>query len=244
MRSTFWLSATLALAVPSVALTACGDEVTDPDALVESAEADAVMRSAAALPFLPELADRAQVEGADQAALFRARELWDEGTAATDARGRVRRRLAISYAAPILAIALDTTEWTIARKRVDAWMSTADAMLRHISLPAVDQRLQAARTLLSRADASPGVSRRAYYLMLATSELVETTPGYLARTMAADAADAVRRSEARRPEGRGGEATLARARRLKDWAARAVEEGDYLLAIQRAYYAIELANSR
>ncbi len=234
----------LSLALSVGALAACGDEITDPDALVDSAEAEAVMRSAAALPSLPELAATAHVDGAEQASLFRSIELWSSGTAATDRRGRAQRRMAVTYAAPVLAGALDSAQWSAARQRVEDWLGKADAMLRHISIPAVDERLRAARALLTRADASTDIRGRAYYLLLASSELVETTPRHVARSMAADADAAVRASEARRPPGNGEQATLARARRLKDWAARAVEAGEYLLAIQRAYYAIELAESK
>ncbi len=243
MRRPLWLPAMFSLALSTAFLAGCGDEITDPDALVDSAEAEAVMRSAASLPFLPDLAAEIQVEGADQASLFRARELWDAGTAAMDGRGRARRRLAASYAAPILGASLDSTQWSAARERMDAWMVTADAMLRHVEIPAIDERLDAARSLLERSDASGDARGRAYYLLLATSELVETTPRYLARRLSGEAAAAVEAAEAKRPQSGGGEAALERARRLKDWSARAVEAGDYLLAIQRAYYAIELAES-
>ncbi|NIP83486.1 MAG: hypothetical protein GWM90_31365, partial [Gemmatimonadetes bacterium] len=43
--------------VAAAALSACGDEVTDPDGLIQSAEAEAVTRSARALPSLAGLMD-------------------------------------------------------------------------------------------------------------------------------------------------------------------------------------------
>ncbi len=112
-------------------------------------------------------------------------------------------------------------------------------MLRHIDMPEVQLRLETAERYLRRADASMTERGRAYNVLLATSELVETTPRHVARTMTASAGRAVEGASSRseKPLSRR---TLERAERLKDWAVAAVEEGEYLLAIQRAYYAIQL----
>jgi acyl-CoA reductase-like NAD-dependent aldehyde dehydrogenase len=72
---------------------------------------------------------------------------------------------------------------------------------------------------------------------------VETTPGYVSRTLVRDAETAVHRAEARL-DGAPAPPALERARRLADWAARATEEQDHLRAIQRAYYAIQLVENR
>ena len=81
------------------------------------------------------------------------------------------------------------------------------------------------------------------------SELVETTPRWVARRLVEEAHGAVERAEAEHetalgagdaPERPLSKRTLERALRLKDWAEVAVVEGEYLLAIQRAYYAIQL----
>ncbi len=242
MRHRFILPTTLAAAL---ALTgACGDDVTDPDALLESAEAEAVMRSAEALPMLPELLDGAAVgEPRDQAILVRARELWAAGVAPGGSRSEARRRLAIAYALPVLVESLPPGEWIRVRQRTDDWLATAESMLRHLSMPAVERRLSQAREQLRSADVSATHQDRVYHLLLAGSTLVETTPRYVARVMAEEAEAAIRRAGALAVEVQD-EPALERADRLKDWAARAVEEGEYLLAIQRAYYAIQLAEGR
>ena len=225
--------------VATVALSACGDEVTDPDGLIQSAEAEAVTRSAQALPSLAGLMDGLEPEDdRNRATLFRARELWDAGTAVDDPRGSARRRLAVGYALPVLMEMIAEPEWVDARDRLDDWVATASSMLQHLSIPSVENHLDAAVRHLERSDAAYSERSRVYHLLLASSELVETTPGYVARIMTAEAQTAVQAAREREP--RPKERVLDRAERLKDWAVLAVEEGEYLLAIQRAYYATQL----
>lgn len=217
----------------------CGDDVTDPDAFLESAEAEAVMRSARQLPALPDLMAQAAPESdRDRAVLLRARELWAAGSL-DDGRADSRRRLAVGYALPVLVESVSAEEWTAVREGMDDWIATVQPMLQRLALPQVQERITAARNHMARSDASrDDQRRRSYYLLLAMSELVETTPRFVARSLVADAAGALERQAA------GGDdepsRTVKRARRLKDWAERAVAEEDYLLAIQRAYYAIQL----
>lgn len=243
----------MVVAVLAATLAACGDDVTDPDSVLASAEAEAVMRSAHALPSLPELLDRVEAATPEQRiTVYRARDLWDAGVAADHNRGDARRRLAVGYAAPLLAAALPENALLEVRARIGDWQTTAESMMHHIPLPAVEERLQAARRHLARADGSTSSRARVYHLLLASSELVETTPRHVARSLAADADEVVRRAEARAagpggaepPDAAPSDAALERARRLRDWAARAVEDEEYLLAIQRAYYAIQLAEGR
>ncbi|MEJ2503776.1 MAG: hypothetical protein P8177_10775, partial [Gemmatimonadota bacterium] len=129
---------TLALTLAGAA--ACGDDVTDPTSLVESAEAEAVMRSAEALPTHSGLIQA--VEPGDEharATLLRAIELWDGGTARDDRTGARQRRMAISYALPILTEDLTGDAWSDARARVDEWIRTAGSMLEHLSIPRVER---------------------------------------------------------------------------------------------------------
>lgn len=227
-----------------LALPACGDEVTDPDALLDSAEAEAVLRSASALPSLPVVIDRAgdPADPADRTALFRAQELWNAGVSADDGRARARRRLAVGYATDPLARALAPSDWDAVERDLQEWSATAESMLRHIALPRVATRLADARVHLGRAAASTDPSSRGRALLLAGAELVETTPRFVARSLAAEADAAVGRALTRAADPDA--VHLRRAVRLKDWSARAVESGDYLLAIQRAYYALQLVESR
>ena len=243
MRPFLALPKTLAIAALGF-LAACGDEVTDPDAFSDSAEAEAVLRSAAALPALPSLIDHAgePSDPAARLALSRARDLWFAGLADDGHRARARRRLAVRYAAPALHAGLATTAWDEVDRGLRAWIGTAESMLRHIRLPKVEARLAAARGHLERAAAAADGPARAEALLLSGAELVETTPRFVARSLAAEAETAVRGARSRASAGE--DPDLLRAERLKDWALRAVEEGEYLLAIQRAYYAMQLVEAR
>ena len=240
MRTRILLSTTLALTLAG--LSACGDDVTDPASLAESAEAEAVMRSAAALPSLVSLMSEADPADDDRAraTLLRARELWDAGTVVDDARGSARRRLAINYALPVLRQTVAAEEWVAFREGLEDWVETAESMLRHLSLPPVERRIVLARSYMDRSDAAATERSRQYYDLLAASTLVETTPRYVARALAAEAERAVSAAVERSGPSGLPARDLERAERLKDWAVRAVEEGEYLLAIQRAYYAIQL----
>lgn len=238
MRNGYLLTVILTLALTG--LTGCGDEVTDPDAFVESAEAQAILESARALPLLPGLIDAAGSQTPrDEAVLVRARELWAAGSD-VDRRADERRRLAVRYALPVLAVSVPEAEWAEVRAGAEAWIATAEGMLRHLSVPRLEERVAAARGYLQQSDAVRGDDRRrTYYLLLATSELMATTPRYLARAMVQDAGVALARVSTS-----GDDPTGERAARLKGWAEQAVDEGDYLLAIQRAYYAMQLVEDR
>lgn len=225
-------------------LSACGDELTD-TGLLESAEADAVLRSAAALPALPAVITRAgdPPTAAGRAALFRAQELWAAGTATGDVAGRSERRLAVRYAAPVLAGSLDGAAWDDVRRGLLEWIHTAETMLQHLHLVGVDAHLASARGYIGQADAAVDPQRRAHLLLLAGVDLVETTPRFVARRLAAEA-EATLEQVAADPSDGAPDPDLERARRLTDWANRAVAEGEYLIAAQRAYYAMQLVEGR
>ncbi len=205
--------------------------------MLDAEEAEAVLRSAEALPLLPRLMDTVERSGDhDYAVLIRARELWDAGSV-DDMRSPIRRRLAVSYALPVLLQEMPAEAWPAARTRVDEWVERVEEMLQHLTLPDVESRVRAAEGHLARSDRAGSERNRVYHLLLASSELAETTPRWVARTLAADAAAAVARAQ---EEGGLSEQVMERAVRLKNWSARAVEEGDYVRAIQRAYYALQL----
>ncbi len=228
----------------AAAVYGCGDDVTDPDAFLESAEAEAVMLSAEELPLLPDLMASAEpATSREEAVLLRARELWAAGNV-DDERSDARRRLAIRYALPVLTDALSEEEWGAVQEGLEEWLLTVESLINRLALPAVEDRVAAARRYLTWAGGPVSdEQRRRYYLLLGMSELVETTPRFVARRLTREARDAVERAVASADAGdRAGvsDRTLARAVRLNGWADRAVVEGEYLLAIQRAYYAIQL----
>jgi hypothetical protein len=237
-------SVLLATAAMAALLSACGDDPIRPEGLLDIAEAEALLRSARALPTVGELAERAVLVDPDQrAALLHAQELWAAGTAADHGRGLAQRRLGARYAAPVLARTLAPDEWAGVRAGLEHWILAAEGMLHHLALPPVDERLRSARDQLRRADAATVPESRVYHLLLTLSDLVETTPGYVSRTLVREADAAVVRAEARL-DGDPAPPALVRARRLADWAAKAEAEQDHLRAIQRAYYAIQLVENR
>lgn len=237
----------MGLAVLVAGLTACGDDPFDPNARFDHTEAEAVMRSAAALPSLPAIVASATITDPGQGAiLVRAQELWLAGAVAVDARGPAQRRIAAGYAAPILAAAVPSDEWGRVRADVDQWLVTASRMVQQLPMPIVEARIDDALNNLARADGAAAPETRAYHLLLASSDLLETTPRFVARTLARDAAIAVRRAEARaaRAADDRRDRSLERARRLADWAAEALADEDHVRAIQRAYYALQLMEGR
>lgn len=242
MTHRFSLPTFLAIAGIGIVLAACGDDPTHPDALFEFAEAEAVMRSAEALPSLPDLAATATpaADPTQRAALVRAQELWLASTVADHGAGPAQRRQAIAHATPVLVRLLPVDGWAPVRARVEDWIVTAEAMVHQVAMPPVEARLAEARHHLSGADGATGDEDRVYHLMLAMSALVETTPRFVARRLVAQAATAVDLAE-QRAAGAASPRSLQRARRLADWAARAAEGEEHVRAIQRAYYAIQLA---
>jgi hypothetical protein len=238
VRDTFFRPILLVTVGLVALLTACGDDPIRPDELFEFVEADAVTRSAAALPSLGEIAlATPTTQPSHRAALVLAQQFWTAGAAADPVTGRATRRRAVAYATPVLAELVADDEWPIIRERAEDWMRIAETMLRHLILPDVERRIASARHHLERAESATSAEAQVYNLLLALSDLVETTPRFVARGLVGDAAAAVQRAEAR---GNTSPAQMERARRLADWAARAAAEEDDVRAIQRAYYAIQL----
>lgn len=250
MRNGHLLSVILTSAF--LGLYGCGDELTDPDALLQHAEAEAILQSARALPLLPTLTERVKLATArEEAVLLRARELWAAGVDAGPDGDAMRRR-ASEYALPVLVASVPPEDWARVRSAADDWIGTAERMLRHLSLRRVEDRIQAARRHLSASDRAVTDRSRTHHLLLALSELTATTPRFVARAMVQDAAAAVppEGSSPREPgtgdlrSGDPRDSAVERATRLKEWAEQAVADGDYLLAIQRAYYAMQLVEGR
>ncbi len=227
----------------AVGLAGCGDDPVQPDALFEFVEAEAVVRSAAALPTLSEIVlDAPVTDPIQRATLDLAHQLWVAGSARAHIAGPAQRRSAVTQAGPLLAELVTDEEWAVLRVRTDEWTAIAEGMLRHLSIPAVEYRLASARRHLARSDDATSREDRVYHVLLAMSDLVETTPRFVARALVDRATRLVAAADgaAREDLDETASAALERARRLADWAARAMEDGDDVRAIQRAYYAIQL----
>ena len=233
------LARATALTAALAAVSACGDQATDLESLLDSAEAEAVVRSAETLPTLPGLIDAVidDVDPGTRGRLFRAREEWTRGGI-----GSGPRETAAMIAAPALADVMPAAEWERVRRDLDAWARAADGMMRHLPIPWVQESLDRGRRELMAADRATAPDDRAFRLLRASAFLWETSPRYVAGRLAdeADRAYADRVGDAGPDE----RERLERAERLKNWALRAVEDEDYLLAIQRAYYALQLLEGR
>lgn len=232
-----------ALLLPFVA--ACEDEVTEPDAIVLAEEAEAVLRSAAELPTLPDLIQRQPPTGVaasdrSRLVLARAEEIWLEAAIEDDpGRAARRRRSAIALALPHLTERVEGTELKVIQDGLRGWMGMATGMLRHLDLPEVEEALDDAARYLARADvaAARGDHGTAVWLTLsAESRLLDTTPRVVARRLTRQAAAMLKTD----PGDPLDDDVAIRTERLVAGAQQGLEEEDYLRAIQRAYYALQL----
>lgn len=231
---------------------ACDDAVTEPDGFVLAEEAEAVLRSAAELPTLPDIIQRtAPVDGArdrSRMVLDRAQELWmaaaADGNPVMAAR---RRRSAIAMASPYLAERTDRQDLDGIQQELRGWVNLASGMLRHLDLPEVETALDDAVQYLARADVAAARGDHAtavWFTLTAESRLLDTTPRVVARRLADQVAAMLRTERERSPDHDGAavpdDETMLRAERLVAGARQALDEEDYLRAIQRAYYARQL----
>ncbi|HKJ93913.1 MAG TPA: hypothetical protein VJ957_12160 [Longimicrobiales bacterium] len=246
-----WFRAALLAAVALPTLAACEDSVTNPDEVLVASEAEAVLRSAAAMPALLGVIDTVLVDSVAlpdgvRYSLHTAEELWARAAADDDpARAARRRASAVALAAPYVADHMDAARLVDLRHRLRAWVDVASGMLKHLRLPQVERDLDGAAELLARSEAAEarGEHRTAVWLALsAQSRLVDTTPRVVARRMSDGALARYRRASA---DGSiRDEQTRQRVERLVAGAREALDQEDYLRAIQRAYYATELLEMR
>ncbi|HEX6937870.1 MAG TPA: hypothetical protein VF158_00550 [Longimicrobiales bacterium] len=228
---------------------ACTDAPTEPLALVVAAETEAALRVAEALPTLPQVVDRLVAAGrldpADAATLAAARSLWVEADGVADAASaRLLRRRAYAQAAPAVARALGPAGLAEAETGLRRWIELAGAAASGAELPGIAAALADGRALLAAAQSARqrGRSdREAALLLEAADRLRETTPGAVARRLILQAEEAL---EARRGAAAPGamerDAAWRRAERLVDGAREALEAGDPVRAIRRAFYARQL----
>ncbi len=234
------------LAVMLAFAAACEDVVTEPDGFVLAEEAAAVLRSAADLPALPDIIGEAGASGAEtNLILVRADELWTEAAAENDlARASRRRASAIALATPHLAGLVTEPALDSIQDELRGWIGLAGGMLRHLSLPQVEAALNDAARLLARADVAEARDDHgtAVWLTLsASSRLVDTTPRVVARRMTLVVSEELER---RRGADDLDAETFLRSERMVHGARQALDEEDYVRAIQRAYYAGQLLNLR
>jgi hypothetical protein len=246
-----WFRVALLATIAFPFLTACEDTVTDPEEVMMASEAAAVLRSAADMPTLPGLiggvlADSANLPDPARYTLHSADELWARAAVENDLVRATRwRGRAVSLAAPYLAARLDSAELANLRQRLRSWIDMASGMLKHFRLPEVEQALDDAAILLARSEVAEvrGEHGTAVWLALsAQSRLVDTTPRVVARRMSDMASTRYRVDVARGVT--FDDRTQQRVERLVSGAREALDQQDYLRAIQRAYYATQLLEMR
>lgn len=240
----------LILAAPLLlACVACADAPTGPGALVVTPETRAALEVASALPRLPQLAAAAEATPATPAvagALQRSSALWTAADTTGDAlRAEALRVSAAQEAAPALAAALDSTALIEAQGKLEHWVELASRAVRGARMPELDAALTDGESLLGRARAMRGAGQMAtsWLLTLQASErLIETTPPAVANrlTMADEAALAALRRMGEADDGAVDERRLGRIDRLVRGAREALDQAQYDVAIQRAYYAHQL----
>ncbi|HEX7119438.1 MAG TPA: hypothetical protein VF212_11655 [Longimicrobiales bacterium] len=239
-------------ALAATLAAACADAPTEPMALVVAAETEAALQVSRSLPTLPRLVQRLTASGAlepDAAeALASARSLWLDAEAAADPEtARALRRDAITRAAPAVARALGPAGLAEVEAGLRRWVELAGAAVGGAELPGVAAALAAGRVRLGAAEAARRdgrLERAAALLLEAADRLRETTPRAVAQRLIHRAEEALAAERRRaRPEAAADDVARRRAERLLHGAREALDAGDPVRAIRRAYYARQLLGS-
>lgn len=228
--------------VLTVLAAGCHDSPADPLGAPTTVETVPSLALAAPLPDLPELVTGTSPSSEIRVALAAWQASWD------DASGEVDRASARAVVAGHLAGVLD------ARGVEEALRSLLWAEMEVSELPPLPAELavplEEARVLTEQAAAArrDGRLRDALEAGLAAADRYRSvTPEAVARRLVArgrsllDAATA--EAEASNPP-KSGTPVTDRARHLVDGAARALASGDHLIAVQRAFYGIQVLEGR
>ena len=206
----------------------CHESPADPLSAITTVETVPALALAAPIPSRGEWTERVPGDP-DLPALARA---WDDSW--TQDEGEVIRVAARAQAVPILYEALGESSARTALASL-AWLRSdpdfLDALPRSLADPLLDALLMADR---GQAALEAGKGEQALGWGLAAADRVRSV------TTEAVARRLVRRGEAllARDSAQGGD--LERATHLVKGARRALDEGDYTLAIQRAFYACQV----
>lgn len=234
----------------------CDDAPTQPEVLLIAAETEAAIEFDVELPTLPRLvervldADHRKSSDVDSRDLEEARALWVEAESSSDEGAAVALRgAAYRLAVPGLGAALDSAEIAEILRRLDGWLAAGSAAIGGFSNTGLGDALREARTLRDQgrhAEAAGDRIAAIESILKAADHLLAVTPGGVARRLIheAELGLAEYRAERNRESGPEGSLTAARAERLLRGAKDAFGQGEYLLAIRRAYYAGRLVRHR
>ena len=250
------------LLLPAALMAAgCADAPTEPGALLVAKETRAALQVSESLPTLPGLMARAQAaapagagseaggtHAADDATLERAFGLWLEAQAWEPSREEGLAADAYAAAAPVLAARLAAAGLRAGQEDARGWVSLARPLVSAWERPGLRAALQEGEALLAASEerlAAGDSVAAARALLHAADRLHQTTPWAVSGVLLGESeADLLRLGgDAIDPSPPPSDAVavrLARVQRLLHGARAAREEGDYPLAIQRAYYARQL----
>lgn len=254
------------LLLAALVAAGCADAPTEPGALLVAKETRAALQVSESLPTLPGLMARAQAgaaaaagseapgtPAAEDVALERAFGLWLDAQA-LDARASEPAgddglaADAYAAAAPVLAARLGAAGLRAAQEDARGWVSLARPLVSAWERPGLRAALEEGEALLAGSEEhlAAGDSVAAVRALLhAADRLHETTPWAVSGVLLGESEAELRRLGAGAidpspPPSDAVAVRLARVQRLLHGARAAREEGDYPLAIQRAYYARQL----
>jgi hypothetical protein len=217
----------------TLALSACHDASGDPVAAIVAEETAPAVSFDAALPALPVLASTTGLEEELRGPLADWTESW-EGLG-----DRAARDAALEEAVPVLAEVLGQGGVSATLRPVlDAAraLNEVDEVPPGLA-PAIDE----VRLTVRASEAALRTGRLDHALrdgLMAADRLREIGPESVARVLVARAEDLLARAV--EPDGRADRIDQDRAEGLLTRARRALDDGEFTLALQRAYYAVRI----
>jgi hypothetical protein len=250
----------VALCLFATVLPGCHDSSSDPLAVVLNAETRSVLAAEASLPSLPALVQEANATGPVAAAA----ESWDRSWEMEPEDGRALRRRASTESAEPLARAIGQARVSGAVGSVGETLRAAASLGTSLLTEGIAENLARAREEHGRAQTALAAGRTGEALgaaLIASDLIREVGPESVSRLLLSRAEarlEALGGEERKEPAmaavaeqilGDGDQPSgeedpqqrdLERARRLVRGAHLAIEDGDYVHAIQRAYYACQV----
>jgi hypothetical protein len=218
-------------------MLACKDAGGDPLAVIITQGTKSALEVEARLPSPPRLAENADAEKSLEAALTRWTESWEKAPEL----GREARAQSYDEVAGPLSVAMGKEGLTRSLSTVDDAVDAADALGPQALTGVIGDNVR-----MARAEHVAGVvalesgrdAEALEHALLAADLLREVGPEGITRLLIARADKEL----ARRAEGRTGEQLPeadARSQRLLRGAKLALDQGDFALAIERAFYACQ-----
>ena len=232
----------LVVLVLAVLAAGCHDSPADPLGAPSTVETVPSLSLAAPLPDLPELVSGTSPSSEIRSALAAWRESWDAASGEED-RAAARRVVAGHLAGALDARGVEEALRSLLWAEVE--VSELGLLPAELVVPLDEARVLTAQASQARREGRLGDALEAG--LAAADRYRSVTPEAVARRLLARGRslldDAIARAEAGDPP-RPGTPLTDRARHLLDGASRAVAAGDHLIAVQRAFYGIQVLEGR